>query len=309
VLLAESVEASSKCNYLSLCIARWFTRITLRLNLMPVDLSFQPSLTFLVLPIMRLLSVRNLLGVLSLSLLLGFVAAQSSSSSQSGSTSASSTTNSASNSTSSPSVTFSLTTATTTETTAISTNNKVSSFTTVVTTTFNASITVSPTSSTASSATVSPSQTADPRVLQTKLDPAFGVLGAILILTGLPSAFWGHKNRWTSFFLIGFYTISLVCFVLILKFGILPAVNPPSKTLRGMFVLACAVAGIAGGGFAIFFWKAARYGIGAWGGFALALWIQCFRDGGVIRSEGLRWIMYIGARILIATKNAPDPVS
>jgi hypothetical protein len=61
-----------------------------------------------------------------------------------------------------------------------------------------------------------------------------------------------------------------------------------------MFVLASAVAGIAGGGTAIFFWKATKYFIGGWGGFALALWIQCFRDGGLIRTIGLRWILYIG---------------
>jgi hypothetical protein len=40
------------------------------------------------------------------------------------------------------------------------------------------------------------SATPAPIVLETKLDPAFGVLGALLILSGLPSAFWGHKNRW-----------------------------------------------------------------------------------------------------------------
>ncbi|KAF9076171.1 hypothetical protein BDP27DRAFT_1380265 [Rhodocollybia butyracea] len=229
------------------------------------------------------------LGVFSLSLL-GFVAAQSSSQSST----------SSSTSTSPSNVSLSLTTATTTETKVTTTNNQASTFTTVLTTTFNVSLTATPTSSssTSTSASASASATADPNVLQTKLDPAFGVLGAILILTGLPSAFWGHKNRWTSFFLIGFYTLSLVCFVLVLKFGILPSINPPSKTLRGMFVLACSVAGIAGGGIAIFFWKAARYGIGAWGGLALALWIQCFRNGGVIRSEGLRWIMYIGCAVI-----------
>ena len=96
--------------------------------------------------------------------------------------------------------------------------------------------------------------------------------------------------------MIGFYTLSLVCIVLILKFGVLPAVNPPSRTLRGMFVLASAIAGLAGGCIAIFFWKGARYGIGAWGGFAFALWIQCFHNGGVIKSSGLRWILYIGTR-------------
>jgi Domain of unknown function (DUF4203) len=98
----------------------------------------------------------------------------------------------------------------------------------------------------------------------------------------------------TSFFLIGFYTLSLVCISLILKFGVLPAINPPSQTIRGMFVLASTIAGFAGGAIAIFFWKGARYFIGAWGGFALALWIQCFSDGGLIKPIGFRWILYIG---------------
>ncbi|KAI0080288.1 hypothetical protein K474DRAFT_1704839 [Panus rudis PR-1116 ss-1] len=143
------------------------------------------------------------------------------------------------------------------------------------------------------SATPSATPTPEPIRLDTRIDPAFGVLGALLILTGLPSAFLGHKNRWTSFFLVGFYTLSLTCLVLILKFGVLPSINPPNRTVRGLFVLACGVAGVAGGGITIFFWKATRYLIGGWGGFALALWIQCFRSGGLISPIGLRWIMYI----------------
>lgn len=107
-------------------------------------------------------------------------------------------------------------------------------------------------------------------------------------------------NR-TSFFLTGFYTLALCCAVLIIQFGVIPAINPPSKTLRGMFVLASAIAGIAGGAIAIFFWKAARYGIGAWGGLALALWVQCFHDGGVIRPIGFRWILYIGSSSCFTT--------
>lgn len=98
----------------------------------------------------------------------------------------------------------------------------------------------------------------------------------------------------TSFFLIGFYTLSLVCLVLIMRFGVLEAVNPPSKTLRGLFVLSCTIAGIVGGAVSIFFWKATKFFIGAWGGLAFALWIQCFRDGGLIHQIGFRWIMYIG---------------
>ncbi|KAJ7492727.1 hypothetical protein FB451DRAFT_1219404 [Mycena latifolia] len=164
---------------------------------------------------------------------------------------------------------------------------------TVLPTVVNVSVTVSPTSassSTSPSASASASASAVPNnVLSTKLDPAFGVLGAVLIIT------W---RTWTSFFLIGFYTLSLVCFVLILKFGILTAVNPPSNVLRGLFVLASAVAGIAGGGISIFFWKASRYFIGGWGGFAFALWVQCFHNGGVISAVGFRWIFYIGCGVV-----------
>lgn len=98
----------------------------------------------------------------------------------------------------------------------------------------------------------------------------------------------------TSFFLIGFYTLSLICFALIVKFGILRSVNPPGTTLRGMFVLSSFVAGIAGGGISIFFWQTTKYFIGAWGGFAFGLWVQCFRDGGLIRPLGIRWLMFIG---------------
>ncbi|KAF5323351.1 hypothetical protein D9611_005801 [Ephemerocybe angulata] len=198
------------------------------------------------------------------------------------------------------SLSFSLTTSNMTIAVTTTIGGRPTQVTTVVPAVFNVTSTVTP-SSTPTTHGAQAQETAEPTpepiVLATKVDPAFGVLGVILILTGLPSAFWGHKNRWTSFFLIGFYTLSLVCFVLILKFGILPAINPPSKTVRGMFVLATTIAGFAGGAIAIFFWKGARYGIGAWGGFALALWIQCFANGGIIKPIGFRWIFYIGSGI------------
>ncbi|KAF8647957.1 hypothetical protein AX16_006489 [Volvariella volvacea WC 439] len=213
----------------------------------------------------------------------------------------SSSPSSSSSPTSSPSISLSLTTSDVTITTTSRSAGQLTTFETVVPTVFNVTHTISPTESASSSSeteSTTSSSTPEPIVLDTRLDPAFGVLGALLILTGLPSAFWGHKNRWTSFFLIGFYSLSLTCFVLIIKFGVLPSINPPSRTLRGMFVLSCGVAGVAGGAVAIFFWKAARYFIGAWGGFALALWIQCFRDGGLIGPIAYRWILYIGCGVI-----------
>jgi hypothetical protein len=195
-----------------------------------------------------------------------------------------------------PSVSLSVTTTTGTLTTSTRSRGRNIAITTTYTSSFNVTYTPTPTSS--PSASESASATPQPIVLETKVDPAFGVLGALLILSGIPSAFWGHKNRWTSFFLIGFYTLSLVCFVLIVNFGILPAVNPPNQTLRGLFVLAIAVAGAAGGLITIFFWKAAQYFIGAWGGFTFALWIQCFHNGGLITPIGFRWILYIGCGVV-----------
>lgn len=98
---------------------------------------------------------------------------------------------------SSPSVSLSATTSSVTITTTSRNGDQNTVLTTVVPTTFNVTYTPSRTASSASAtSSSSASASATPIVLETKLDPAFGVLGAILILTGLPSAFWGHKNRW-----------------------------------------------------------------------------------------------------------------
>lgn len=81
---------------------------------------------------------------------------------------------------------------------------------------------------------------------------------------------------------------------LIIHFGVLVAVDPPSETLKGLFVLSSVVAGIVGGGFAIFFWKGTKYFIGALGGFAVGLFIQALRDDGLIEPLGFRYFLYIG---------------
>lgn len=93
----------------------------------------------------------------------------------------------------SPTLSLSLTTSSATITTTTRIRNQNSVLTTAILSVFNVTYTVS---ASASSSTPSASTTPQPIVLETRLDPAFGVLGAILILTGLPSAFWGHKNRW-----------------------------------------------------------------------------------------------------------------
>ncbi|KAG8681523.1 hypothetical protein FRC08_015577, partial [Ceratobasidium sp. 394] len=233
------------------------------------------------------------------------VSAQGTSSSQASSTvtnSQVSSTPTATNSTTSPSPTVTFTDVSTIApvltTRSISRSSSVQTLSSVATV-IRVSYTLTPSTTASTTASATPSATSTPSIhLDTRVDPTFGVLGALLILTGLPTAFWGHKNRWSSFFLMGFYTLALTTIVLILKFGVLDAINPPSRVVRGMFLLASAVAGIIGGGLSIFFWKHTKYFIGAWGGFALALWIQCFREGGVIRPVGFRWIFYVACAVV-----------
>ncbi|QRV90711.1 hypothetical protein RhiJN_18729 [Ceratobasidium sp. AG-Ba] len=216
---------------------------------------------------------------------------------------ASATSNAPSNSATSPAPTVTFTDVSTTAPVLAtrSISRSLSSVETLssVATVIRVSYTLTPSTTASATTSATPSATSVPSIhLDTHVDPTFGVLGCLLILTGIPTAFWGHKNRWSSFFLIGFYTLALTTIVLILKFGVLDAINPPSKVVRGMFLLASAVAGVVGGGLSIFFWKHTKYFIGAWGGFALALWVQCFREGGLIRPVGFRWIFYVGCAVV-----------
>lgn len=113
----------------------------------------------------------HLLLLLCLSLFLGLASAQSSTP---------------------PLPSYTLSAGSTTVTSTSVSNQRTTTFTTVVPTTYNISLSASPTSSAPAATSSAPA----PIVLNTVLDPGFGVLGAVLILSGLPSAFLGHKNRW-----------------------------------------------------------------------------------------------------------------
>jgi hypothetical protein len=107
--------------------------------------------------------------------------------------------------------------ATTTITTAVpvSTVSRVVSASGSVSTSLSTVLATRTTVSVFPTSTVSETPIPSEITLDTKIGPAFGVLGAVLILTGemidslksrnasaqrcflgLPSAFWGHKNRW-----------------------------------------------------------------------------------------------------------------
>lgn len=165
-------------------------------------------------------------------------------------------------------------------------------------------------STTSTTPTSSPTPTIPPVPhLATHVDATFAVLGVLLILTGLPSAFWGHKNRWSSFFLLGFYTLAIAVAAIILKLGVEEReeqqLSLPSSKLRGLYLFACIVAGFCGGAIAIFFWQATKYMIGAMGGFVFAMWIQAMRHSGLVRPIGFRWLMYIGAEFRPLSFSSP----
>jgi hypothetical protein len=140
-------------------------------------------------------------------LLVPFVVAQQSQSSTS--RTASSNTTQASN-TAAPNVTLAIVTSVPVTRTTVSAGNtvQITSFVpTTVLSTIAPNITATSTANATANATATPTQSSGP-VLDTRVDPGFGVLGALLILTGLPSAFLGHKNRWYDGGLSG----SLECF-------------------------------------------------------------------------------------------------
>lgn len=51
------------------------------------------------------------------------------------------------------------------------------------------------------------------------IDATYGVLGAFLIITGIPVAVLGGKNRWTSLAVVSGYTLMLFCLIMVLRFG------------------------------------------------------------------------------------------
>ena len=79
-----------------------------------------------------------------------------------------------------------------------------------------------------------------------------------------------------------------------MHFGVENVIDPPTETMRGLFLLSSVVAGFIGGTLAVFFYNQAKYFVGAWGGFLIGMWVQCFHEGGLIQPIGFRWILYIG---------------
>ncbi|WWC62543.1 uncharacterized protein I303_105139 [Kwoniella dejecticola CBS 10117] len=127
-----------------------------------------------------------------------------------------------------------------------------------------------------------------------KIDPAFGVLGALLIVSGIPVAVLGGKNRWSSNAIASGYALMLFTLVMVLRFGVEPNLqppspNPPNTTLRGLYLLACIITAFFGGGLGIFLYSFAKYWVSAIGGFTFGWFLLATRQGGLITSVLGRW--------------------
>lgn len=68
-----------------------------------------------------------------------------------------------------------------------------------------------------------------------------------------------------------------------------PSPNPPSQTLRGLYLLACIVATFIGAGIGVFLFNIAKYSVSAAGGFTFGWFLLEVQAGGLITSVLGRW--------------------
>lgn len=139
----------------------------------------------------------------------------------------------------------------------------------------------------------------DDMPLDIKITPAFGVIGAILIITGILVAVLGATSRWTSACIPSSYAAMIALMCILLSTVVLPkkhSMNPDKLTpaLEGEILVGCAILGIIVAVLSWWFQRFIAFGVCGFGGMALGWWIQCMRDGGVIHSMAGKWIFYIG---------------
>lgn len=81
---------------------------------------------------------------------------------------------------------------------------------------------------------------------------------------------------------------------MIFKLGIEKAIFDPSSTTRGLFLLACLIAGIIGGILSLLWHAGAALLSASLGGLSLGLFIQALHRDGLIHPLALRWVLYLG---------------
>jgi hypothetical protein len=120
--------------------------------------------------------------------------------------------------------------------------------------------------------------------LQPELTPAWGIAGAILIITGVVYTLIGIKNTWLHVFLSTGYLASLGIAVLVLYVMALPV----SHAIQGAYLVGVVCPGLVFGGLAIVF-KEITEGLGCLlGGFCVAMWLLCAHAGGLLSGLGAK---------------------
>ncbi|KAF0460879.1 hypothetical protein F8M41_000536 [Gigaspora margarita] len=122
------------------------------------------------------------------------------------------------------------------------------------------------------------------------MDGASYLTGITLIITGLVNLIRGNKYKWLSIFLASFHGICVILMLFILKYQ---NVINPSSTVRFVYFIVSAGAGIAAGVFFVLLWPTGKILVGTLGGFSLAMILLSTRTDGLIFDQIWRWI-FIG---------------
>ncbi|GAA6047668.1 hypothetical protein JCM3770_001617 [Rhodotorula araucariae] len=141
----------------------------------------------------------------------------------------------------------------------------------------------------------SPPEAATSRpALATHVEPWSGVLGGLLLVTGLFLGSAASQFPRAASGIDGLYAGALVVGLVVLKFTVVPKLNPPSHTARGLYLLAA-----VGGGFVVavpcaLVPRATAPLAGALAGLAASVFLLATRDDALIRPLGLRYILVVG---------------
>ncbi|KAF2796318.1 hypothetical protein K505DRAFT_323415 [Melanomma pulvis-pyrius CBS 109.77] len=120
----------------------------------------------------------------------------------------------------------------------------------------------------------------NPLPIQPKITPAMGILGAILVISGVAYTVIGIKNKWLYVFFSAAYLSSLAVTVLIV-YLMAPSV---SNAIQGAFFVAAFLTGVIFGALALVFADITD-GLGCLlGGFCLSMWFLTLKEGGLITS-------------------------
>lgn len=84
-----------------------------------------------------------------------------------------------------------------------------------------------------------------------------------------------------------------------------PSPNPPSTTLRGLYLLACIIISFFGAAIGIFFFNLAKYFVSAAGGFAFGWFLLATRHGGLVPSVIGRWFLLGGLTVAAFVASLP----